>query len=220
MKNWNAKEGNEKQTSKALTHNLIIVDESGSMGYIYREALTGMNETLQSIKKSDEKSPQVVTLVTFDTGHYNEIFSEVPAAETRQLTENDYRPQGCTPLYDAMGRAITTLKGQVKEGERVLVTVITDGLENASTEYTAKDIEKLVKDLEEEEWIFAYIGANQDAVMEAQKMGIRDAMNFQATPEGASQMWSDYNACRESFAQMDDGESVKQKRGNFFKNMF
>ena len=216
MKNWTAKEGNEEQKEKVLTHNLIIVDESGSMSCIYNEALIGMNETLQSIRTSSEKNPQLVTLITFDTGHYNEIFSETPAEKTRNLTEKDYRPNGCTPLYDAMGRAITTLKRQVGEGERVIVTVITDGMENASTEYRAEDIKKMIEELENEEWIFAYIGANQDAVMEARKMGIQDAMNFDNTQQGTRLMFNDWNECREAMADLAPNVSFKSRRGRFF----
>lgn len=218
MKNWTAKEGNEEKKEKVLTHNLIIVDESGSMHLIYQEALMGMNETLQSIKSSSGKNPQVVTLVTFNSEHYNEIFSEIPAKETRILTDKDYSPNGCTPLYDAMGKAITTLKRQVGEGERVIVTIITDGLENASTEYRAEDIKEMIKELENEEWIFAYIGANQDAVMEAQKMGIQDAMNFDNTQEGTQDMFHTVNACRDMFLNLEPNESFKTRRGGFFKS--
>lgn len=80
-----------------MYYNLIILDESGSMSSIYRPALTGVNETLQTIRSAqDEHQNQqhFVTLVAFDSSHYNQIYAHVPAAEAIDITEEQYRPGG------------------------------------------------------------------------------------------------------------------------------
>ncbi len=193
-KGWTAKPGEEKKEApKAIrTHNLIIVDESGSMCSIYRQALDGMNETLQTIRQAAKDYPtqqQLVTLVTFDTGHYKEHFKALPASKTRHLTDRDYNPGGGTPLYDAMGRAISDLRGRLEEGDAVLVTVITDGYENASCEYSGADIKAMVEELSKKGWLFTYIGANQDSIQFSASISIKNAMNFDATAEGTADMF-------------------------------
>lgn len=224
-KNWTAKEENKKEPKPGVTkmHNLIIVDESGSMRMIYNAALNGMNKTIKAIRqaaKDYEQQEQEVTLVTFDSNHYNEIFSSVPAQETRELTRSDYNPYGCTPLYDAMGRALTELEKRVKENEGVLVTVITDGLENASCEFTLAEIRALVERLDSAGWVFTYIGANQDSAAVGNTMGIVDTMNFEATEEDTARMWEDQCIARDAFfsaSTMPDFDIKTYKRGKFFK---
>lgn len=200
-KGWTAKPEEKKtdDTKAIRTHNLLIVDESGSMCSIYKQALDGMNETLQTVRQAAEDYPaqqQLVTLVTFDTGHYKEHFSATPVAKTRDLTRREYSPCGGTPLFDAMGRAINELRGKLEEGDAVLVTVITDGYENASTEYSGEDIKLLVEELSKQGWLFTYIGANQDSIEFSARISIRNAMNFEASANGTQEMFAKERACR------------------------
>lgn len=225
-KAWTAKPENKTQVKPGVSkvHNLIIVDESGSMSSIYHAALNGMNETVRSIRQTAVDFPeqeQEVTLVTFDTSHYHHIFNSVPAKDTRELSTADYHPGGCTPLYDAMGKALTDLEPHVKEKEAVLVTVITDGYENASCEYTLADIRALVERLDKAGWIFSYIGANQDAAAVGNSMGIQDTLNFEANAEDMKQMWETERNSRQEFLKETrhmDFNPKKYVRGNFFKN--
>ena len=224
-KAWNAKPENETTVNSDAKrfHNLIIVDESGSMSSLYNAALTGMNETINTIKASAEKfpnQPQEVTLVTFDTSHYNKIFDSTPVDKTRELTTNDYRPCGGTPLYDAMGKALTELEPKVKENEAVLVTIITDGYENASSEYSLQAIRALVERLDEKGWLFSYIGANQNSAEVGKSMGISDTLDFQADEHSMAQMWKNERASRMDFYQVSACNSFEPKkfaRGTFFK---
>ena len=101
-------------------HNLLILDESGSMHSIYDQALTGANETIQSIRAAQEgcaEQDQRFTFVTFNTAAPNikTVIDDAPIGEVKDLTEKDYRPNACTPLYDAMGVSITALESKVKE---------------------------------------------------------------------------------------------------------
>lgn len=185
---------NEKATERTTVHNLMILDESGSMEAIYSAALSGANETIQAIRAAEREHPDqdhLFTFVTFNTtGQWvKTVFDDVPIAEVRDLTKEDYRPDSCTPLYDAMGISIMALERKVKEGEPVLVTVITDGFENASREYSRAAVKAMVDRLREKGWTFIYIGANQDSVEVSRDLGIYDSMDFDADEEGTREMW-------------------------------
>ncbi len=191
-----AKEGSQK------VFNLIILDESGSMQSIYRPALSGVNETLQTIRESDKEhqdQSHFVSLITFDTGHYKEIYKCTPAASAVDITEDDYAPCGGTPLYDAMGRAINDLRTKVSENDVVLVTVITDGYENASREYIGKAIKSLVEEMRGKGWVFTYIGANQDVEAVAESMSINNRMAFSADESGTKAMFEKELKSRKRF---------------------
>lgn len=186
-------------------YNLLIIDESGSMHSIYDQALSGINETLNGIRNAQNDYPdqkQYVSIVTFEgdgMGGVKTRRDRVPAAKVEDMTKSDYRPGGCTPLYDAMGQAISHLDNSVNEGDAVLVTIITDGMENASCEYSGKAVKELVSRQREKGWTFAYIGANQDAVEVASDLNISNALNFDASPEGTVMMSVKYEKARRKF---------------------
>lgn len=177
-------------------YNVIILDESGSMSSIYQETLTSMNEVLSGIRKDQEEHPEqknYVTIVTFEGNGIKGIKTRrdrVPIESINDLTEADYRPGGCTPLYDAMGKTLNELEGLVRPDDRVLATVITDGYENASEEYSGRTIKTLVARLREKGWTLAYIGANQDAVEEAKDLNIDNAINWCVCGAGVETMGS------------------------------
>lgn len=183
-------------------HNLIILDESGSMQSIYRPALSGVNETLQTIRNAQtehQEQKHSVSLVAFDSGHYNRIYNNTPAEKAVDITKDQYRPDGCTPLYDAMGRSINELRPHVNAGDVVLVTVITDGYENASREYNGKAIKSLVEDMKNQGWVFTYIGANQDVEAVAASMSIDNHLAFDADDESTDAMFAKECRSRKKF---------------------
>lgn len=188
--------------TKKRVHNLIILDESGSMMSIYRPALTGVNETLQTIRGAqDEHKDQehFVTLVAFDTGHYNQIYYNTPAGKAVDITTEQYHPCGGTPLYDAMGRAINDLRPNVEKDDYVLVTIITDGYENASREYNGRVIKSLVEEMKTKGWVFTYIGANQDVEAVAASMSIDNHLAFDTDEESTDAMFAKENYSRKQF---------------------
>ena len=192
----------EKETR---IYNLIILDESGSMQTIREQAFSGVNETIRSIRQAQTEHPednQMLCLVSFSSWgeKYVRVRTDCEKIEQVQdLAWEQYHPTGGTPLFDAMGISISSLRELVREGDHVLVTVITDGLENASREYSAKAIKSIVSLLREKDWVFVYIGANQDAVEVAREMNINNAMEYAATPEGYTHMVNEENAHRMSF---------------------
>lgn len=183
-------EKNETKTTKTQVFNVIILDKSGSMECIRQAAVSGFNETLNGIKKAQEKyadtQEHYVSLLTFCDCEKKYVFDKVPVAEARQLTMDDYQPCCCTPLYDAMGFTLTSMNNHVEniEDAVVVVTIITDGLENASKEYTGSAVKQLVERLKGKGWTFTYMGANQDSVEVAFNLSIRNARNFDYSAQG------------------------------------
>ncbi len=187
---------------KTRVFNLIILDESGSMSCIERQALTGVNETLQTIRRAQEKYPeqeQYVTFVPFQTGSIKFVRDCEPIANVQDLNEKDYNPGTCTPLYDAIGLSVNHLKKNVAEADSVLVTIITDGYENDSREFNSRDISRMVEEMKSKGWLFTYIGANQDAIEVAKTMNIHNAMNFVQDVEGTRRMFKKESRSRERF---------------------
>ena len=179
---------NEIQKTKVF--NVIILDRSGSMECIRQAAVDGFNETLAGIKKAQEKfadtQDHFVSLVTFCSCETKHVYDQTPVAEAKPLNIEDFQPCCSTPLYDAMGFTLTAMHKQIKDIEdvAVVVTIITDGYENASKEYNGSSIKALVEKLRKEGWTFTYMGANQDSMEVAMSMSIRNARNFDYSSEG------------------------------------
>ncbi|MDE6097708.1 MAG: VWA domain-containing protein [Muribaculaceae bacterium] len=178
---------------KQRVFNLIILDESGSMSSIERQAVDGVNETVQTIRASQKKHPEqehIVSLVSFNSGAVKTIYDKVEADRVEDLTAKQYIPSCSTPLYDAMGNSINSLRKSVADEDAVLVTVITDGYENASTEYDGQTIRKLVETMKSKGWLFTYIGANQDVEAVAASISITNTLCFEADEDGTSEMFA------------------------------
>ena len=142
------------------------------------------------LKKEKEKfadtQEHFISLLAFCSCEMKQILDKVPVMEANSLKMEDYQPCCTTPLYDAMGFTITKMRDYVRSIENavVVVTIITDGLENASKEYTSSSIKSLVESLREEGWTFTYMGANQDAVEVAMNLSIRNSRNFEYSEQG------------------------------------
>ena len=183
--------------------NLLVVDESGSMSIIKRHALVGINETLTTIQKMQETHKnleQRVTLITFDSTHTNVFYDNVRASNANPLKAKDYNPCGATPLYDAIGMGIAKINALTTEDDSVLVTIITDGEENSSTEFDLKMVKRLIDKQKEQGWTFTFIGTDDlDVEGMAHEMGIKSFLSFSRNYESTSKMFSKDRASRAIF---------------------
>lgn len=183
--------------------NMIIVDESGSMCVIERQALAGMNETIDTVKKMQKMHKdmeQRISLLTFDSGHKTFKYDNVKAESVHRLGCKDYNPCGGTPLYDAIGTAISKLNAQTTERDNVLVTIITDGEENCSQEYNLKMVKTLIDKMKKQGWTFTLIGTdNLDVEGMAGKMCIDNHLAFTQDDRGTREMFARENRARMRF---------------------
>ncbi len=176
-------------------YNVIILDKSGSMSSIARQAIDGVNETIGSIRSAQEKNPDqkhMVTLVAFCGCEMKVIYDNVPVAEAKTLTDKDYRPCCMTPLYDAVGSTITRIHSLKSNDDNslALVTIITDGYENASREFTLTALKSLIDSYKEQGWQFTYIGADHDVEQVAYTLNIDHSMQFDKDEEGTIAMFA------------------------------
>lgn len=169
-------------------YNVIILDESGSMEAIKNFTINGFNQVLETVQQAEKEHPEqahYVTFISFNTnGIKTQLFNE-PASSLKALSLASFRPDACTPLFDAMGIGLSRQRDAIagQKNTEVLVTILTDGLENASVEYTHKAITSLVSELKKQGWTITYMGANHDVEKFTASIGIEHHIMF-ATTEG------------------------------------
>ncbi len=162
--------------NKNLTDITLVVDRSGSMQDIRRDAEGGINGFLED--QANQPGEALLTLVQFDT-EYEFIHRGIPVGDAPKY---ELLPRGATALLDAVGRAINETGARLKsmaEADRpglVIVVVMTDGLENSSKEFTRKKIQQMIEHQQDRySWQFTFLGADQDAFAEAAQLGINAA---------------------------------------------
>ena len=157
---------------------VFVLDCSGSMGGCESDVIGGFNRMIKD--QLEQEQDTLVTTVLFNNSTCD-LHDRVPIAHIAPLTNNDYRPSGCTALLDAIGetmKRIKTAHRYAREEDlphKTLFVVMTDGLENASRHYSNKQIQTMVKQQEaEHDWEFVFIGADIDAFASARSLGIRE----------------------------------------------
>lgn len=200
---------------KSTVHNLIILDESGSMDSIKSATIQGFNEVVQTIKGLQKQFPEqehFITLVTFNgLGIKTKLFAE-KVKTLKEIDGKSYQPDSMTPLYDAIGFSATRLHLEIdgKENTNVLVTILTDGEENASSEYDGADIKKLIQKLKKRGWTFTYIGANHDVEKVAFSLAITNTLTFEATEQGVKSAFDEDRHSRALYSRsIRQGEDVQ-----------
>ena len=159
-----------------VTELVMILDRSGSMAGLESDTIGGFNAMLEKQKQQEGKC--WVTTVLFDSGR-KILHDRLPLAQVRPMTGEDYCVGGCTALLDAVGSTIRHI-GEIHRYARpedvpahTLFVITTDGMENASREFSAETIRRMIEQKKEERgWEFVFLGANIDAVSTAARIGI------------------------------------------------
>jgi uncharacterized protein YegL len=175
-----------------LAEIVFVLDETGSMGRIREDTIGSFNNFVEEQKGVEGEA--TMTLVEFsstpDEDNFRLQYEGVPLKEVEPLAHDTYRPRGFTPLLDAIGSTIDSVSARLerteeeKQPDLVIVAVLTDGLENASSEYTLEQVKAKVEHQESEGWKFIFLGANMDAVQVGGDMGFAAARSFDASKEG------------------------------------
>ncbi len=201
-------------------HNLIILDESGSMESIKQSTITGFNEVVQTIKGIQKQFPEqehFISFVTFNgLGIKTKLFNK-PVKNLKEIDEKSFHPDAMTPLYDAIGSSVAKLRKEIKSQKdcSVLVTILTDGEENDSKEYTGAAVKKLVGELKKHGWTFTYIGANHDVERVAFSLSISNSLKFEANDRDVKRAFEDDKSARVLYARkMRGGENLEE---DYFK---
>lgn len=203
---------------KSNTHISVVLDRSGSMDSMKREIIGGFNNFLKD--QMEVPGTATMTLVQFDD-QIDRLASFKPLSEIKPLDDSSYVPRGCTKLYDAIGLTVKTTKDDIaKSGEKpekVLVVILTDGLENSSQEYDTNSIKSLLEAQQKEGWEFTFIGANQDAILTARGIGLTNAasnLTYAATPDGAVNMMASLSSATKSFRCSAAGSHLKYSKSD------
>lgn len=159
-------------SNKDLTELVLVIDRSGSMAKIQKDAEGGVNSMLEEQRALDGDCN--VTIVEFDN-QYEFVCKGTPIADVAP-----YRlvPRGMTALLDAVGRAVSETKVRIKAIDKkdrpglVAFVIVTDGQENSSMEYTNEAVQKLIKKRRKKGWSFTFLGADEKAFAQAQAIGI------------------------------------------------
>ena len=193
-------------SKKHQVHNLIILDESGSMESIKSTIITGFNELVQTIQGIEKQFPEqehTISFLTFNgLGQKFHHFNH-PVGKLQKINEKNYNPNASTPLFDAIGHSLLKVK-RLLDGQtdyNVLVTILTDGEENASKEFSGADIKKLVEELQLNRWTFTYIGTDHDVEKIARSLSIKNTMTFEKNEEDIKNMWLKESSARASYSE-------------------
>ena len=184
----------------------FVLDETGSMQIIKEATINGVNEYFGTLRNT--KGRVYLTLTQFNSNKVEVVHEHVIMSKVPDLNEETYRPDLFTPLYDAIGKTIKATQERIdkrKTKPAVLFVIMTDGLENASKEYTQGGIFKLIEEKTKDGWTFVFLGANQDSYVVAQSMGIpvRNAANFVPTGAGVAKGMSVMGASTSNY--LDSG---------------
>lgn len=196
---------------KNLTEIVFILDKSGSMAGLEADTIGGYNSMLKKHQKAEGEA--IVTTVLFNH-QYELLHDRINIRGIAPMTEKDYEVGGTTALLDAIGSTIQKIvnvqkRTSVEErAEKVLFVITTDGMENASCEYTAEKIKRMIQHQKEKfGWQFIFLGANIDAVSTAARFGIDEdfAVDYHADQVGTQ---VSYEAINEAVLNLRGGKKM------------
>lgn len=195
---------------KNLTELVFILDKSGSMGGLEKDTIGGYNAMLEKQKAVDGEC--VITTVLFDN-RYELLHDRIDIRAVRPMTEKDYFVGGSTALLDAIGMTVRKIRNAQKNtaedfrAEKVMFVIITDGEENSSREYSAKQVKNLIEHQKRKHgWEFVFLGANIDAVETAECFGIDADRAVDYVPDKVGTALN--------FRVMSEAVSAYRERGN------
>lgn len=139
--------------TKTPPYIVVVLDESGSMTPQWKSAPADINKYIESIRHELPKGTNVL-IRTFNS-HGHRTLRQCKLSKMKRIDAEEYKPNGLTPLYDAVAKAIEEVP---KEATKVFVVVETDGQENYSTDYGRKQIKELVQKKKDDGWMFVFIG--------------------------------------------------------------
>jgi len=163
----------------------LVLDESGSMSAIREQAIAGYNAYVKGVREMTDPPNRLFTLIKFDSTKVEVVHRALPIAEVPPL--ESFSPGAWTPLIDASVKAIKATAERAPLGARVVVVIQTDGQENASREFTLRDLQDLITAKTSEGWHFIFLGVGPDAFNQARQIGVLGSNTMRYHPEKISE---------------------------------
>lgn len=228
-----AKRANQSTTNENVEvtkiYNLVILDRSGSMTPLREVAVQGYNETLEVIRNAQQQynleQQNLVTLTLFNH-EITDIFDCDTVQNMSNLLLTEYQPIGATAMLDAIGISLTKLRDKLDnlQNATAVVTIISDGEENSSSQYRYKDVAKLIDELKNQGVMFVFMGTNQNVEMVSSALHIDDYKVFAYSTEGMKEAWnSGMKASADYYDRMsrynkDTRNMTKEERNNYYRD--
>lgn len=201
----------KSKTEKPIIYVVDILDISGSMsGIKFLNALKGINSSLKELK--EENNIKYFHLFTT----FNHIVSVGQVVEVSKAIIRNIACSGTTALFDGIGKTLDSLKTVVKDGEKVLVNIYTDGGENSSLSYKSKDISSMIEELQSKGYTITFVGTNYDVeeVQRVLKIKKGNTLSYDGSAKGLEKAMGMTNIARTTYSKaVLDGEDVSD---NFY----
>lgn len=204
-------------TQKSTVFNLIILDESGSMGCVKKQTINGCNETIDMIIDAHKKHSNTVnsfaSIFSFNSIAGRYIIKNQNPETLAHISVSDYYPNGCTPLFDAIGSTVSELIAiaDTHVNATAIVTIITDGEENSSHTWNGHKVAQLINRVKEMGWTVNLIGANIDVNQFASEINVdkENTLNWEQTEQGTDAMFYKLSNCN-SMVYEEEAEYASQ----------
>ena len=176
--------------NKTQVYDLIVLDMSGSMSVISSYVVAGFNALIDGLRSANQQfsatQEHYLTLYVFNEVLQKYVYNNIPIDSAPYITMYDYHPDFRTPLYDAVGTTISDMvtKTDTLSEYSVMVTIITDGLENSSRYYSEDTISKMIKSLSDKGWSFTYFGTDREVLRQAIDLNIDSVYFFERSNSG------------------------------------
>ena len=174
---------------------IFIMDRSGSMIGFSEDTIGGFNSFIEKEKEKDITT--YVTTILFDND-YEILYERKEINKVEKLTEKEYWPRGTTALLDAIGKTITSFERKI-DG-KALVVIMTDGYENASVEFSKKQIKEMI---DKHDWEFIYLGAEIDSYSEASQFGFSKSRiaNYNKSAKAVDEVFTSVGHARDMMVE-------------------
>lgn len=174
---------------------IFIMDRSGSMIGFSEDTIGGFNSFIEKEKEKDINT--YVTTILFDND-YEILYERKEINKVEKLTEKEYWPRGSTALLDAIGKTITSFERKI-DG-KALVVIMTDGYENASVEFSKKQIKEMI---DKHDWEFIYLGAEIDSYSEASQFGFSKSRiaNYDRSAKAVDEVFTSVGYARDMMVE-------------------
>ncbi len=198
-----------KNTKKNNKPTLVcfLLDRSGSMASCKDETISGFNAYIKELKTKDKNT--IFTLTQFDSIGVDVIYDAVPLNKVKELS---FEPRGNTPLYDAIGKTIRATE-KLEDKYKILLVTLTDGVENASSDWNLESVKNLIKEKEDKnKWTFAHIGVGLNGwnQMHTLSIGTQSAYNvLNIDPKDTKKAYRQFATSTVSYMSNNNGSTVQ-----------